>query len=74
MRAPAFTPCPGGHVTATPLPDGRTLIEGWILNLAPYDSDQPRTDPVYHWIASNDDEALTLIADAADYLTTPLTA
>lgn len=74
MPVPAFTPCPGGHITATPLPDGRTLVEGWILNLNPHDSDQPRTDPVYHWITSSEQETTDTVAEFTGYLTAPLTA
>ncbi|MDX2550138.1 hypothetical protein [Streptomyces stelliscabiei] len=74
MPVPAFTPRPGGFVTATPLPDGRTLIEGWILNLNPYDSDQPRTDPACHWIAANDSEAAATIAEFTNDLNAPITA
>lgn len=74
MPVPAFTRCPGGFVTATPLPDGRTLIEGWILNLNPYDSDQPRTDPDRHWIADNDTEAAATITEFTHDLATPITA
>ncbi|MFM9656818.1 hypothetical protein [Streptomyces scabiei] len=73
MPVPAFTRCPGGHITATPLPDGRTLIEGWILNLNPYDSDQPRTDPACHWIADTDTEAVDLVAEFTAYLADPIT-
>lgn len=60
---PAFTPCPGGFVTVQPLPDGQFLIESWWLNPVPFDSDQPRTEPVGHWIASGESDAIATITE-----------
>ncbi|GGV36977.1 hypothetical protein GCM10010293_40600 [Streptomyces griseoflavus] len=67
---PAFTPCPGGFITAQTLPDGRYLVEGFVLTLNPIDDpDTPRTDPAYHWIAANEDEARKLVAEFTADLT-----
>jgi hypothetical protein len=61
---PAFTPAPGGFVAAQALPDGRYLVEGFVLTLNPFDDpDTPRTDPAYHWIADDEDEAHKLVAE-----------
>ncbi|MFJ3763031.1 hypothetical protein [Streptomyces sp. NPDC090080] len=59
----AVIACTGGFVTSQPLPDGRVLVESWWLNMAPLDSDDPRTEPVGHWIADDKDDADATIAE-----------
>ena len=61
---PPFTPLPGGFVTAQPLPDGRIVVESWWLDFR--DPESPCTEPVCYWIAADEDEALTLIAEFSD--------
>ncbi|MET8571868.1 hypothetical protein [Streptomyces sp. NPDC004783] len=72
MTVPVFTQTPGGFVTAHQLPDGRFLIEGWHLNLAPHDSDQPRHDIHYEWIANTPAEATETVKEFVGWLTTPI--
>jgi hypothetical protein len=74
MSVPAFTPCPGGFVTAHPLPDGRVLVEGWALNLTPCDGDDPRHEVAYHWITNSEQETADVIAEFAGYMPVPLAA
>jgi hypothetical protein len=59
---PPVTPLPGGFITAQPLPDGRIVVESWWLDLQS-DPEHPCTQPVCHWIAADEDEALKLNAE-----------
>ncbi|MHC3450784.1 hypothetical protein [Streptomyces prasinus] len=61
MTVPTLTPCPGGFITAQPLPDGRTVVESWWLNPAPRDSAGPCSEPVHHWIAADETESTTTV-------------
>jgi hypothetical protein len=74
MDVPAFTQCPGGFVTTRVLPDDRILIEGWLLNLTPFDSDQPRHEIAFEYIAADGGEAATTVAEFAGWLDKPLDA
>lgn len=66
---PPFTQAPGGFITVQSLPDGRLLIEGWVLSLDPFDGGEPRTEPAYGWIATTQEEATDLIAEFTRHLT-----
>lgn len=70
MPFPAYTPCAGGFVTAHPLPDGRTLVEGWTLTREPLENGGPCHDAAYHWITSSDTETTTMIAEFVAKLAT----
>lgn len=72
MTVPAYTKAAGGFVTAHSLPDGRFLIEGWHLNLQPFDADQPRHDIHYEHIANTPAEAAETIAEFVRWLDKPL--
>ncbi|WP_435643901.1 hypothetical protein ACR9VJ_26600 [Streptomyces sp. H49] len=69
---PPFTPCPGGFITARPLPDGRTLVEGWAINVTPFDGGEPRHDVAYHWITTGEQETAETVAEFARYLAEPI--
>ncbi|MFJ3229794.1 hypothetical protein [Streptomyces sp. NPDC086787] len=69
---PSFTRCPGGFVTASPLPDGTFMVEGWALNLAPFDTDEPRHEIAYHHIAATEADAAAAITECAGWLDRPL--
>ncbi|MEU0847707.1 hypothetical protein ABZ387_07030 [Streptomyces flaveolus] len=69
-----YTQCPGGFVTARTLPDGRILVEGWQLNLAPFDSDQPRHEIAFDHLAATPAEAEKTVAEFVGWLDKPLGA
>ena len=68
MDVPVYTKTPGGFVTAHQLPDNRFLIEGWHLNLTPYDADQPRHEIHYEHIADTPAEAIATVREFTDWL------
>ncbi|MFI8351310.1 hypothetical protein [Streptomyces sp. NPDC085596] len=73
MLAP-FTPCPGGFITAIQLPNGRFLVEGWVLIQSTFDSNAPRHEPAYHWITDTEPDAADMVAEFARDLKTPAAA
>ncbi|WP_333743820.1 hypothetical protein [Streptomyces ardesiacus] len=74
MSVPAYTKAAGGFVTAHQLPDNRFLVEGWHLNLQPFDATEPRHNIHYEWIASTPDEAAKTVAEFVAWLDKPLDA
>ncbi|MFD8488682.1 hypothetical protein [Streptomyces sp. NPDC059712] len=74
MSVPAYTKAPGGFVAAHQLPDGRFLVEGWHLNLTPFDAPEPRHDIHYEHIANTSAEATETVQEFAGWLQSPLNA
>ncbi|MFJ9671358.1 hypothetical protein ACI3K5_23690 [Streptomyces sp. MPA0124] len=74
MTVPAYTKAAGGFVAAHSLPDGRFLVEGWHLNLQPFDATEPRHDIHYEHIAATSDEAAKTVAEFVRWLDKPLNA
>ncbi|MFI1485746.1 hypothetical protein [Streptomyces sp. NPDC020747] len=74
MSVPTITPCPGGFITSLDLHDGRILVEGWALNLAPMASDDPCHEVAYHYIAATQAEAAKTVGEFAGWLDQPLNA
>ncbi|WP_282084018.1 hypothetical protein [Streptomyces tendae] len=72
MSVPAYTKAAGGFVTAHSLPDGRFLIEGWHLNLQPFDAPEPRHDIHYEHLASTPTEAVETVNEFAGWLDKPI--
>lgn len=72
MRLTPFTPTPGGFVTAIQLSDGQFLIEGWSLNMTPFDHDEPRHEPNYHFLTGSETEAAETIGEFIGWLDKPL--
>ncbi|MYS16131.1 hypothetical protein [Streptomyces sp. SID4982] len=70
MLAP-YTPCPGGFVTARELPDGRFLIEGWVLIQSTVHGDEPRHEPAYHWITDTEPDAASMVGEFVRDLAAP---
>lgn len=62
-NVPAFTPLPGGFISAQTLPDGRITVESWWLNA---DSETPYSQPICCWTADDPGAALALIAEFAE--------
>ena len=58
-----FTPCPGGFVTAVPLPGGRILVEGWTLTS---DGDGgAQHENAFRWTAPDEQDAAATVAEFA---------
>lgn len=74
MTVPAYTKATGGFVTAHQLPDNRFLIEGWHLNLQPFDATEPRHDIHYEHIANTPTEASKTVQEFVGWLQSPLNA
>jgi hypothetical protein len=47
--------CRGGFVTAQRLPDGRFVVESFLLRLRPAGESEPCSTPVYHLIVDADE-------------------
>lgn len=64
-----FTPCPGGFVTAVPLPGGRILVEGWTLTS---DGDGgAQHENAFRWTAPDEQDAAATVAEFAASLAAP---
>jgi hypothetical protein len=73
MPAP-FTQAAGGFVITRRLTDGRTLIEGFVLDETPFDRGAPHHAIVYSQIAATEEEAVGLVDEFVSDLAAPLTS
>ena len=48
-------PCKGGFVAAQALPDGRFVVESFLLRLQPAGESEPCSTPVHHLIVNADE-------------------